>query len=73
MCRDRTRTSRRAFAGLVEGQCVGRSEYYLQYDTVGGGGNCFVFFGKQFIVLRARGGVQAPWACLGLYSLGGLG
>ena len=62
--------------------------YYLQYDTVGGGGNCFIFLEKQFSVLqggaawvsgkqlsalRGQGGVQAPWACLGLYCRGGLG
>ena len=45
---------------------------YLQYDAVGGGGRWFIFPGEQLGALRGRGGVQALWACLGLYSLAGL-
>ena len=47
--------------------------YYLQYDAVGGGGKWFIFVGEQLGALRGRGGVQAWWACLGLYSLAGMG
>ena len=45
---------------------------YLQYDAVGGGERWLIFPGEQVGLPRARGGVQAPWARLGLYSLAGL-